>query len=135
MVFAALLSPAGQVAALRGRRRVFRAGILTSAAASLLCAIAPSAGTLVGMRIVQAAGAALLVPTSLGLLLGELPAERRIGGGAMLGASAAGAAAGGPSPGGLLVPASNWRLPFPVNAPPRAATFILRRARLRRPRG
>jgi len=134
IVFAALLIPAGQLADLVGRRRVFMAGLLTFTAASLLCAIAPSAGTLVGMRIVQAAGAALLVPTSLGLLLGELPAERRIGGVAMLGASAAVAAAVGPSLGGLLVHASNWRLVFLVNAPLGAATFILGRRALREQR-
>src|SRR5207244_13524744 len=98
------------------------------------CGIAPAAGTLVGMRSVQAAGAALLVPTSLGLLLGELPAERRIGGVAMLGASAAVAAAVGPSLGGLLVHASNWRLVFLVNAPLGAATFILGRRALREQR-
>ena len=117
IVFAALLIPAGQLADLVGRRRVFMIGLATFTLASLLCAIAPSAETLVAMRTVQAMGAALLVPTSLGLLLGELPPEKRIGGIAVLGATAAVAAAVGPSLGGLLVDISDWRLVFLVNVP------------------
>src|SRR2546423_8375209 len=79
IVFAALLVPAGQLADLVGRRRIFMIGLLAFTLASLLCAVAPSAGMLVALRIVQAVGAPLLVPTSLGLLLGQLPLERRIG--------------------------------------------------------
>ena len=125
IVFAALLIPAGQLADLVGRRRVFFAGLLTFTLASLLCAIAPSAETLVALRALQAVGAALLVPTSLGLLLGELPLEKRIGGVAILGASAAVAAAFGPSLGGFLVHASSWRLVFLVNVPLGAITLLL----------
>ena len=131
IVFAALLVPAGQLADLVGRRRVFMVGLLAFTLASLLCTIAPSAEALVAMRLVQAVGAALLVPTSLGLLLGELPVEKRIGGIAMLGASAAVAAAVGPSLGGLLVHASNWRLVFLVNVPLGGITLLMGRRVLR----
>src|SRR5207248_1360525 len=48
IVFAALLVPAGRIADLLGRRRVFAAGVVTFAVASLVCALAPSAGVLVG---------------------------------------------------------------------------------------
>jgi NTE family protein len=125
IVFAALLVPAGQLADLVGRRRVFLIGLAGFTIASLLCSIAPSAEVLVLLRIVQAVGAALLVPTSLGLLLGELPEERRIGGVAMLGASAAVAAALGPSLGGLLVHVADWRLVFLVNVPLGAVTLMI----------
>jgi EmrB/QacA subfamily drug resistance transporter len=125
IVFAALLVPAGQLADLVGRRRVFIVGLLGFTLASLLCSIAPSAETLVLMRILQAIGAALLVPTSLGLLLGELPEEKRIGGVAMLGASAAVAAALGPSLGGLLVHVASWRLVFLVNVPLGAVALVM----------
>src|SRR5438067_875596 len=134
IVFAALLVPAGQLADLVGRRRVLLFGLLVFTLASFLCAVAPSAETLVGLRILQALGAALLVPTSLGLLLGELPLEKRIGGIAMLGASAAVAAAVGPSLGGLLVHASNWRLVFLVNVPLGTVTLLLGRRVLREQR-
>src|SRR5437588_767279 len=66
IVFAALLVPAGQLADLVGRRRVFMAGLLAFTLASLLYTFAPSAETLVAMRLVAPVGAALLVPTSLG---------------------------------------------------------------------
>ena len=134
IVFAALLIPAGQLADLVGRRRVFMIGLLTFTIASLVCAIVPSAETLVAARIAQAVGAALLVPTSLGLLLGELPVDRRIAGVAMLGASAAVAAALGPSLGGLLVHVANWRLVFLVNVPLGVITFMLGRRVLREQR-
>src|SRR2546428_8858477 len=81
IVFAALLVPAGQLADLVGRRRGFMAGLLAFTLASLLCAIAPAGGTPVALRIVPAGGAALPVPTSLGLVLGEPPLERWVGGG------------------------------------------------------
>lgn len=125
IVFAALLIPAGRLADLVGRRRVFIAGLVTFTLASLLCALAPSAPALVALRAVQAVGAAMLVPTSLGLLLGELPAERWIAGIAILAASAAVAAALGPSLGGLLVHASSWRLVFLVNVPLGAITLVM----------
>src|SRR5437764_7229797 len=62
IVFAALLIPAGQLADLVGRRRVFMIGLLTFTIASLVCAIVPSAETLVAARIAQAMGPALPVP-------------------------------------------------------------------------
>src|SRR5260370_40255099 len=71
---------------------------------------------LIAFRLVQAAGAALLTPTSLGLVLASYPAERR--GGAVRAWTAAGgmAAALGPVAGGLLV-AARLRRGFFVNVP------------------
>src|SRR5581483_4988490 len=80
------------------------------------CAAAPSLATLVAARAVQAIGAAMLFPTSLGLLLPEYPVAKR---GAAIGIwSAVGgvAAAAGPPLGGLLVQAG-WRWVFIVNVP------------------
>src|SRR4051812_28245442 len=73
IVFAALLVPAGRLADLLGRRRVFFTGLGLFMAASALCGLAPGPWWLVSARVLQAAGAALLVPTSLGLLLPEFP--------------------------------------------------------------
>src|SRR5437588_9988545 len=73
VVFAALLVPAGQLADLIGRRRVLLIGLAVFTVASLLCAVAPSVELLVAFRVVQAVGAALLVPASLALLLAEYP--------------------------------------------------------------
>src|SRR6201991_2097750 len=77
--------------------------------------LAWSVPVLVGARVIQALGAALLVPTSLGLLLPEFPPERRATATALWGAVGGVAAATGPSLGGLLIEWSDWRLVFYVN--------------------
>ena len=77
IVFAALLVPAGRLADRFGRRRGFMGGLALFLVASALCGLAPSVPALVAARVVQAAGAAVLVPTSLALLLPEFEPERR----------------------------------------------------------
>ena len=116
IVFAALLVPAGRIADRVGRRRAFLGGLAAFIAASALCAVAPSVETLVAARVLQAAGGALLIPTSLGLLLPEFPPERRATAVGLWGAVGGVAAALGPPIGGLLVEAS-WRWVFLVNLP------------------
>src|SRR6516165_7794980 len=127
IVFAAFLVAAGRIADLLGRRRVFVFGLELFTGASLLCAIAPSAGSLVAFRVLQALGAAFLVPASLALVLNAFPADRRSHGVALLSAVAAFAAGLGPSLGGLLVAAANWRLVFLVNLPIGIAAVVLSR--------
>ncbi len=127
IVFAAFLLPAGRIADLLGRRRMFMLGLELFTAASLFCAIAPSVGLLVAFRIVQAFGAALLVPASLALVLSAFPPDHRSHGVALLAAVAAAAAGLGPSLGGLLVAAANWRLVFLVNIPIGIAAVALSR--------
>src|SRR4051812_30844462 len=68
IVFAALLVPAGRIADIVGRRRLFLVGVGAFVTASVLCGVAPSPAWLVGARVVQAAAGAILVPTSLALL-------------------------------------------------------------------
>src|SRR5262249_8179347 len=127
IVFAAFLVAAGRIADLLGRKRVFIFGLELFTAASLLCAVAPSAGLLVAFRVLQALGAALLVPSSLALVLNVFSPEHRSHGVALLAAVAAAAAGLGPSLGGLLVAASSWRLVFLVNLPIGAAAVVLAR--------
>jgi MFS family permease len=130
IVFAAFLMAAAGLADLLGRRRVFIAGLELFTVGSLLCAIAPSADALVAFRVVQALGAALLVPSALALVLNAFPAARRSHGVALLSATGAAAAGFGPSLGGLLVAAANWRLVFLVNVPIGVAAVLLARRRL-----
>jgi EmrB/QacA subfamily drug resistance transporter len=115
IVFAALLVPAGRLSDRVGRRRMFFLGIATFLAASVVCGAAPSVEVLVAARVVQAAGAAILVPTSLALMLPEFPLEQRATATALWGATGAVAAAAGPSLGGVLVDATSWRWVFFVN--------------------
>jgi EmrB/QacA subfamily drug resistance transporter len=115
IVFAALLVPAGRLSDRLGRRRMFFVGVCTFLAASVVCGLAPSVEVLVAARVVQAAGAAILVPTSLALLLPEFPLEQRATATALWGATGAVAAATGPALGGVLVDATSWRWVFFVN--------------------
>ena len=130
IVFAAFLVAAGRIADLLGRRRIFIFGLELFTAASVLCAVAPSVGLLVAFRVIQALGAAFLVPASLALVLNAFPPERRSHGVALLSAVAAAAAGLGPSLGGVLVAAADWRLVFLVNLPIGVAAVLLARRRL-----
>src|SRR3954464_7949745 len=77
IVFAALLVPAGGLADRYGRRRVFLGGLVTFLLGSALCGIAPSEVALVAARVIQAAGAAALLPTSLAIVLTEFAPSKR----------------------------------------------------------
>lgn len=117
VVFAALLIPAGRYADALGHRRAFVSSMVLFVVASSAAGAAPSAGFLIAARVVQAAAAATLVPTSLALLLSVFTLERRPIAVAYWGAAAGVAGAAGPTLGGALVSASNWRLVFFVNIP------------------
>ncbi len=130
IIFAAFLVAAGRVADLLGRRRVFIFGLELFTGASLLCAVAPSVSVLIACRVLQALGAAFLVPSSLALVLNAFPASRRSHGVALLSAVAAAAAGLGPSLGGLLVTLSSWRLVFLVNIPIGLVAVLLARRHL-----
>jgi EmrB/QacA subfamily drug resistance transporter len=116
IVFAALLVPAGRIADKIGRKRVFIAGLLLFSFASALSAIAPSITTLVAARVLQAVGGAMMLPTTLGLILPAFPAKERPFAIGIWSAVGGVAAALGPPIGGLLVEVS-WRLIFVVNIP------------------
>jgi EmrB/QacA subfamily drug resistance transporter len=124
IVFAALLVPAGRWADAFGRKRIFLSGLALFVAASAACAAAPSIGALIAFRVVQAAGAALLLPASLALLLPEFPPEKRSIAVAIWAASSAVAAAAGPPIGGLLVELS-WHWVFLVNVPVGLVALVL----------
>ena len=106
----------GRAADSIGRRECFLAGLVVFGIASLGCAVAPELPALIACRALQAAGAAVLIPTSLGLALSVFPPHQRgtaVGVWAGVGAVAAGS---GPVLGGLLVE-SSWRWIFLINVP------------------
>ena len=124
IVFAALLVPAGRIADLVGRRRMFLLGVASFVTASVLCGVASSPEGLVAARVLQAAAGAILVPTSLALLLPEFPPERRATAVAIWSATGAVAAALGPSLGGVLVDQLGWRWVFFANVPIGLAALV-----------
>lgn len=100
-----------------GRKRMLLAGIAVFALASLLCALAPRLSLLVGGRVLQGVGAALVLPNSLAVLSATFEGKRR---GRAVGIwAAAGAAAGaiGPLLGGWLIDTVGWRAVFYINLP------------------
>jgi EmrB/QacA subfamily drug resistance transporter len=116
IVFAALLVPAGRLADRSGRKRGFLVGVVVFTIASALCAASPNVAWLISARLVQAVGAALLLPSSLGLLLAAYPPEKRAGAVRGWTAVTGASAALGPVLGGLLTTAS-WRWIFLINVP------------------
>lgn len=117
ILFAALLLPAGRIADLVGRKRVFIIGIAVFTLASAAAAMAPTLNWLIAARIIQGAAAALMVPTSMALLLPAFPRERQPVAIGLWGATNSLAAAIGPALGGALVELADWRLVFLVNIP------------------
>jgi MFS family permease len=106
IVFAALLVPAGRLADLLGRKRLFLGGLGLFLVASALCAAARGEWSLIAARVVQAVGAAFMIPTSLALLLREFPPQRRAMAVGLWTSGAAVASTMGPTVAGLLVSAS-----------------------------
>src|SRR6516165_7410687 len=124
IVFAAVLVPAGRWADRVGRLRVFVAGLAVFSAGSVLCGLAPGVAALIAARVLQAAGAGLMVPASLSLVLAAVPPQARakaLGTWSALGALGA---ALGPVIGGALVQV-NWRWVFWINVPVGVAAVVL----------
>ncbi|WP_375501298.1 MFS transporter [uncultured Jatrophihabitans sp.] len=116
IVYAALLVPAGRIADRYGRKGGFLVGLAVFTVASAACAASDGIWVLVACRVLQAAGAALLTPASLGLVVAATRPEERARAVRIWAATGALAAALGPAVGGILVEAS-WRWVFLVNVP------------------
>lgn len=123
IAYAALLIPLGRLADRFGRKAGFLLGLGLFTAASAACAASTGLWALVISRIAQAAGAALLTPTSLGLLLNATPPAGRTRAVRIWAAVGSLAAAAGPVAGGLLVEVS-WQWVFLVNLPVGIAALI-----------
>lgn len=118
IAFAAFILTAGALGDRIGAKRMFTAGFAVFTAASVACALAPSAVVLIAARGVQGLGAAILVPNSLALLNHAYPDERQRG--RAVGIWAAGASlalTAGPLVGGGLIALVGWRSIFLVNLP------------------
>ncbi len=117
IVFAAFLVVCGRLTDLIGRKRAYAGGIALFTLASVWCAAAGSLEVLVAGRVLQALGAAMLVPASLAIVVEAFSKEKRAHAIGLWGASAAVAAGLGPPMGGALVELGGWRWAFLVNLP------------------
>jgi len=125
LTLGSLILVGGSLGDLYGERKVFAIGVAGFGFASALCAVSPSIGFLVVARMLQGVAGALLVPSSLAVIVNTFPASER--GGAIGTWTAWGAIAGvlGPLAGGELLAIASWRWIFVINVPLAAACVWL----------
>jgi EmrB/QacA subfamily drug resistance transporter len=117
LTFAVLMLTGGKLADLFGRRLIFIVGLAVFTGASLACGLATSAGILIGARVVQGVGSALMNPATLSIITATFPARQRgMAIGIWAGVSAM-ALAIGPLVGGVITQQINWSWIFFINVP------------------
>jgi EmrB/QacA subfamily drug resistance transporter len=115
LTFAVLLLTGGKLADLLGRRRIFITGLAIFTACSFVCGLAGSAGVLIGARVAQGVGAALMNPATLSIIVATFPVrERGMAIGIWAGVSAM---ALGPLVGGVITEHIGWSWIFFINVP------------------
>jgi len=117
LTLGALLLVGGSLGDLRGRRKIFIAGLAGFGVTSGLCAVAPTAEILVAMRALQGVAGALLVPSSLALITATFPGNERGGAIGSWTAWTGMAFVIGPLGGGALIEFVSWRWIFAINVP------------------
>jgi EmrB/QacA subfamily drug resistance transporter len=120
-----LIVSVGRLGDLTGRRRLLLAGLALFTAASALCGVAPTLGTLIAARAAQGFGAAVMLALAMALVGETVPRERIGSAMGLLGTMSAIGTALGPSLGGLLIAALGWRAIFLVTVPVGAVACLL----------
>jgi EmrB/QacA subfamily drug resistance transporter len=124
LTYASLLLAFGRIGDIFGHGRVFRAGLLWSTAALLLCALAPAYGWLLVFRVLQGIGAGLVISVAPALVTSLYPEHRRSRAVAAFAVMFALASAAGPLLGGLLVRRFGWPAVFWFRAPIAAVALL-----------
>jgi EmrB/QacA subfamily drug resistance transporter len=117
LTFASLMLTGGKLADLMGRRRIFITGLVIFTLSSLACGLASSGEVLIGARVVQGVGAALMNPATLSIIAATFPPRQRGTAIGIWAGTSALALAIGPLVGGLLTEHINWSWIFFVNVP------------------
>jgi EmrB/QacA subfamily drug resistance transporter len=135
IAFGGFLLLGGRAADLLGRRRVFMAGLLVVAVASLAAGFAANQGQLIAARAAQGLGGALVMPLTLTILSDAFPAARRGVALGIWGAIGGVAIASGPLVGGAVIEGISWQWIFWLNVPVGIALVPLAISRLRESHG
>lgn len=126
LAVASLLLAGGRIGDRSGHKRVYLAGVAVFSLGSALCAVAPTAGTLISFRVLQGIGAAIELPATLAILTHTFADPRERAQAVGIWASAAGSSLViGPVLGGGLIAAFGWRAVFLVNVPVTALIGVL----------
>jgi MFS family permease len=122
---AMFLLPLGRIADIKGRERVFKAGMIIYALFSVASALAPTGATLIASRFLQGIGGAMIFGTSTAILTSSFPVQER---GKALGINISAVYLGsslGPVIGGVLTNAFGWRSIFAANGAISAVVIVL----------
>jgi EmrB/QacA subfamily drug resistance transporter len=125
LVLCVLFLTMGRLADRYGHKQLFVLGLVVFTGASFFCARATSIDALIAWRVVQAVGAAAVVPTALTLLLQAFPDDRQGFAAGLFGALSSAAAAAGPVLGGVLIQRWGWPAVFWFNLPVGALGIVL----------
>ncbi|RFA20260.1 DHA2 family efflux MFS transporter permease subunit [Subtercola boreus] len=123
----AVILLAGSLSDAFGRRRVIFWGLIGFGAASVLCAISPTDEFLIVSRGIQGIAGALLVPSSLAIIISNFDGPKRAKAIGQWTAWTSTAFLAGPLLGGVLVDLLSWRLVFAINVIPIAVTLVMLR--------
>jgi len=125
LTLGSLILVGGSLGDIFGEMRMFTLGVASFGVASVLCAIAPDATSLIVFRGIQGVAGALLTPASLAVITSTFSGTER---GAAIGAWTAWSGVSfviGPLLGGWLIDVSSWRLIFLINVPIALATVAI----------
>ncbi|RFA09582.1 MFS transporter [Subtercola boreus] len=123
----AVILLAGSLSDAFGRRRVIFWGLIGFGAASVLCAVSPTDEFLIVSRGIQGIAGALLVPSSLAIIISNFDGPKRAKAIGQWTAWTSTAFLAGPLLGGVLVDLLSWRLVFAINVIPIAVTLLMLR--------
>ena len=117
LAISSLLPIWGRVADLLGRKKIYSAGFMVFTLGSALCGLAPNIWFLVGMRVLQAVGASMMMSNSFAIVTATFPPGERGKAMGLTGTVVALGSLTGPAIGGLLVGLAGWRSIFYINLP------------------